>query len=60
MGNDKSQGKWTVRGNKESGTIIVKLNNGEEIYYEYRVHKEKGYTYYNEYWFNGDHYAKNR
>ena len=60
MGNDKSQGRWTVRGNKESGTIIVKLNNGEEIYYEYRVHKEKGYTYYNEYWFNGDHYAKNR
>jgi hypothetical protein len=59
-GEDKSQGRWTVRGNKESGQIVVRLNNGEEIVYEYKVHKEKGNTYYNEYWFNGRHYSKNR
>ncbi len=58
MGQDQSKGRWTVRGNKEAGTIIVKLNNGNEIYYEYKVHKEKGFTYYNEYWFNGSHYAR--
>lgn len=57
-GQDNSQGRWTVRGNKETGQIIVRMNNGEEIIYEYKVHQEKGYTYYNEYWFNGSHYSK--
>jgi hypothetical protein len=57
-GQDSDQGRWTVRGNKDSGTIIVKKANGEEIYYEYRVHAENGRKYYHEYYFNGDFYSK--
>lgn len=60
MGQSGDKGRWTVRGNKDSGTIIVKLNNGEEYYYEYRVHIEKGNKYYNEYYFNGDYYMRNK
>ncbi|KPK86190.1 MAG: hypothetical protein AMS27_05600 [Bacteroides sp. SM23_62_1] len=55
---DSGQGRWTVRGTKEAGQIIVRMNNSQEIIYEYKVHQEKGYTYYNEYWFNGRHYSK--
>lgn len=54
------QGRWTVRGTKENGQIIVKLNNGNEIVYDYKVHVEKGQTYYSEYWLNGRLYAKKR
>ena len=60
MSEDQSKGRWTVRGNKTTGTIVVKLNNGGEILYKYHVHQEDGYTYYNEYWFNNSHYAKNK
>jgi hypothetical protein len=57
-GQDSDRGRWTVRGNKDSGTIIVKLANGKEIYYEYKVHIENGQKYYREYYFNGYLYAK--
>jgi len=55
---DSDRGRWTVRGNKDSGTIIVKLANGNEIYYEYQVHIERGQKYYREYRFNGNLYSK--
>jgi len=55
---DSDRGRWTVRGNKDSGTIIVKLANGKEIYYEYQVHIERGQKYYREYRFNGNLYSK--
>jgi len=55
---DSDRGRWTVRGNKDSGTIIVKLANGNEIYYEYQVHIERGQKYYTEYRFNGNLYSK--
>ena len=58
MNQDSERGRWTVRGTKDSGTIIVKLANGNEIYYEYKVHIEKGEKYFREYWFNGNHYRK--
>ena len=58
MGQDSDRGRWTVRGNKDAGTIIVKLANGNEIYYEYQVHIENGQKYYREYRFNGDFYSK--
>lgn len=59
-GGDKGQGRWTVRGNKDQGTIIVKMNDGNEYYYEYRVHIEDGYKYYNEYYFNGEFYHRSK
>lgn len=57
-GSDSAKGRWTARGNKDSGSIIVKLSNGNEIIYEYRVHEERGQKYYGEYWFNGKLYSK--
>lgn len=57
--NDRG-GRWTVKGSKEQGQIIVRLNNGNELIYNYRVHSKNGQTYYTEYFFNGDLYGKSR
>ena len=58
MDGDQNQGRWTVRGTKDQGTIIVQLSNGEVLEYEYSVHIEDGYKYYSEYYFNGNLYSK--
>jgi hypothetical protein len=57
-GAESDKGRWTVRGNRDQGTIIVIMASGEEIYYEYRVQEERGQKYYGEYWFNGKLYSK--
>ena len=59
-GQDSDRGRWTVRGTRDTGSIIVTLANGNEIYYEYRVHVEGGQKYYREYYFNGDFYNKSQ
>ena len=60
FGQDRSKGRWTVRGNKQQGVIVITSQDGSETVLEYRVHVEKGQTYWNEYWFNGQHYSKQR
>ena len=40
--------------------IIIRHANGNEETLEYRVHVEKGETYWREYWFNGKLYNKIR
>jgi hypothetical protein len=57
-GQDSGRGRWTVRGTKDAGTIIVRKANGKEVYYEYRVNQKDGRKYYWEYYFNGDFYMK--
>jgi hypothetical protein len=57
-GQESGRGRWTVRGTKDAGTIIVRKANGEEVYYEYRVNQKDGRKYYWEYYFNGDFYMK--
>ncbi|MCF8381813.1 MAG: hypothetical protein K9H49_19745 [Bacteroidales bacterium] len=59
-GQSNRAGRWTVKGSKEQGQIIVNLNNGNEIVYNYRVHVANGQTYYSEYYFNGELYGKSR
>ena len=59
-GQSQDDGRWTVMGNKQQGRILVKLNNGNEITYDYKVHVKDGHTYWNEYYFNGYLYGKNR
>jgi hypothetical protein len=59
-GTNQNKGRWTVRGNKRQGVIIIKLQDGTEQTLEYKVHVEKGETYWNEYWFNGSHYSRTR
>mgnify|MGYP001827397471 FL=1 len=59
-GGEKAKGRWTVQGNRDQGRITVRLANGNEVYYDYRVHEERGEKYYSEYWFNGKLYSKSR
>ncbi len=59
-GGENAKGKWTVQGNRDQGRITVRLFNGNEIYYDYRVHEQNGEKYYGEYWFNGKLYGKSR
>ncbi|MCB2220485.1 MAG: hypothetical protein KQI35_08830 [Bacteroidetes bacterium] len=59
-GDQQSKGRWTVQGNRDAGRIIVRMSDGNEIIYDYRVHEERGEKYYSEYWFNGKLYAKSR
>lgn len=59
-GQEGSRGRWTVRGNKEEGALILTWPNGEQEMIKYRVHREKGQTYWNEYRFDGALYSKRR
>lgn len=55
---NQGRGRWTVRGNREQGQIIITFQDGRQTTLEYRVHVEKGQTYWNEYLFNGELYSK--
>lgn len=55
---DQNKGRWTVRGNREQGQIIITFQDGRKTVLEYQVHVEKGQTYWNEYLFNGVLYGK--
>jgi hypothetical protein len=57
-GQSQNRGRWTVRGTREQGVIIIKSQDGGETVIEYKVHVEKGQTYWNEYWFNGALYSR--
>jgi len=59
-GEESARGRWSIQGNKDQGRIIVKLADGDEIYYDYSVHEERGQKYYAEYWFNGKLYSKSQ
>ena len=60
VGQDKNQGRWTVRGNKQQGVIIVTSQDGTVRELQYRVFVEKGETYWREYIINGSHYIKQK
>jgi hypothetical protein len=59
-GQQQSTGRWTVRGSREKGVITVVWKSGKRVDVEYRVHVEKGQTYWNEYWFSGKLYGRSR
>jgi hypothetical protein len=59
-GQSREDGRWTIRGNREQGTIIITMRDGSQMNIQYRVHVENGETYWNEYWFNGDLYGRQR
>lgn len=58
--NDNAQGRWTARGNREQGVITITYPDGNTATVEYRVHVENGETYWNEYWFDGALYGRER
>ena len=57
-GQQQGSGRWSVRGNKDQGQLIVVTAEGEKYTYEYRVHVENGQKYYSEYYFNGTLYHR--
>ncbi|MBN2621410.1 hypothetical protein JXB22_10020 [candidate division WOR-3 bacterium] len=59
-GESRSAATWTIHGNKEKGVLIVLWQDGSTTDYHYEVFVEKGITYWSEYLFNGDLYAKQK
>jgi len=57
---DQQKGRWTVRGTRESGVLVLRYPDGRQETVNYRVHVEKGETYWNEYLFDGVLYGKKR
>ncbi len=55
---DQTSGRWTARGTKEQGVLVITYENGNQREIEYRVHVENGQTYWSEYYFNGELYGK--
>ncbi len=53
-----SSGRWSIRGNKSQGVLILTYNNGNQENINYRVHSKRGRTYWSEYYFDGVLYAK--
>jgi hypothetical protein len=59
-GTNSDQAQWRIFGNKEQGQIVIIFPDGSQESHNYRVHVEKGQVYWNEYWFGGRHYSKQK
>ena len=59
VGTEQACGSWTVRGNFQTGQILIKKNDGSESVLNYEVHVKNGETYWGEYYFNGVMYFIN-
>jgi hypothetical protein len=57
-GQSQEKGRWTARGNKERGMLIISYPDGSRENVEYRVFVEGGQVYWTEYLFDGTHYRK--
>lgn len=60
MSEDAKRGRWTARGTKERGTIIVTYQDGTQNSFEYHVFVEKGQPFWNEYIIDGNHYVRQK
>lgn len=58
--NRSDRGRWSARGDERQGQITLTYQNGRQVQIQYRVHIERGETYWNEYWFNGDLYGRQK
>lgn len=58
IGQNRESARWTVRGTRERGTLIISYPDGSKEYVSYQVFVERGQTYWNEYLFDGVHYQK--
>ena len=55
---DHAQGLWAVRGTKQQGVLILTNPDGSQATVRYQVHVERGQIYWQEYFFNGELYAR--
>jgi hypothetical protein len=56
----KESGRWTVRGNRQQGVLTIVYNNGSQEVINYQVHIENGQTFWNEYYFGGILWGRQR
>lgn len=59
-GENRNTGRWSIRGNRDSGVITVLHPDGRRVNYEYSVYVERGRKFYREYMMNGYHYNKQK
>ncbi len=59
-GDENSSGRWTVRGNRRQGVLILTYASGGQETINYYVHTKNGETYWREYYFGGTLYWKVR
>ena len=55
---EEGQGKWTIEGTKESGTVTITYCDGSTLAVDYQVWVENGKTYWSEYMFDGERFVK--
>ena len=58
MGQNQQRGYWAARGTREQGVFQLITPAGVSSTVDYRVHVEKGLTYWNEYYIDGKLYAR--
>ena len=58
MGQNQQRGYWAVRGTREQGVFQIITPAGASSTVDYRVHVEKGLTYWNEYYIDGKLYGR--
>jgi len=57
-GRGGGRARWKVRGGERQGRILLIFPNGNQNHIDYRVHVERGQTYWREYRFNGRLFRK--
>jgi hypothetical protein len=58
MGASQSQGRWTVRGNKNQGQLNLNYFNGRQEVFDYKIYTARGRTWNTQYYFNGVYYFR--
>lgn len=57
-GQTNKRGRWSARGTREAGVLEFVTPSGEKQTSEYKVHVEKGKTYWNEFYIGGKLYGR--
>jgi hypothetical protein len=57
-GRGGGRARWKVRGGERQGRILLIFPNGNQNHIDYRVHVQRGQTYWREYFFNGRLFRK--
>ncbi|MBN1337370.1 MAG: hypothetical protein JXB39_15545 [Deltaproteobacteria bacterium] len=59
-GGSRTSGRWRTQGSREAGVVHLVYSGGGTRDVPYRVHVENGQTYWNEYFFAGELYGRER
>ena len=57
-GASQNQGRWTVRGDKNQGQLVLNYFDGRQEIFDYKIHYARGRTWNSQYYFNGVYYFR--